>query len=132
MAVLLAMCVLLIRTLVLRMIRLTRIAESALARHMSGCMARGTDAVRTRVRVARVSRRDAYCAILWAILDLSHVQQSHSKRRPYFDPLSFPMLFLLQRPLQTPLMDCQRSFETPLMVSQRPFRDSERTRGLTR
>jgi hypothetical protein len=28
--------------------------------------------------------------------------------------LSFPYLFLLQRPLQTPLMICQRSLETPL------------------
>ena len=53
---------------------------------------------------------------------LSHVKQSHSKRRPWFrSRLSFPYAFLLQRPLQTPLMICQRSFETPLMVSQRPF-----------
>ena len=52
----------------------------------------------------------------------SHVRHCHSKRRPWFY-LNFPflMLFLLQRPLQTPLMICQRYFETPLMVSQRPF-----------
>ena len=52
----------------------------------------------------------------------SHVRQSHSKRRPCFD-LNFPflMLCLMQRPLQTPLMDCQRPFETPLMDSQRPL-----------
>ena len=94
MTVFLAICALLIRTFVLRMICLARIAESALACHMSGCMALGTDAVRTRVRVARVSRRDAYCAILWAILDLSHVQQSHSKRRPCFE-FNFPFLSFL-------------------------------------
>ena len=54
----------------------------------------------------------------------SHVRQSHSKRRPCFD-LNFPflMLCLMQRPLQTPLMDCQRPFETPLMDSQRPLWD---------
>ena len=73
MTVLLAICALLIRTLVLRMICLARIAESALTRHMSGCMALGTDAVRTRVRVARVSRRDAYRAILWAFLVSRHM-----------------------------------------------------------
>ncbi len=55
MAVLLAICALLIRTLVLRMMRLARVAESALARHMSGSMALGTDAIRTRVRLAMVS-----------------------------------------------------------------------------
>ena len=55
MTVLLAICALLIRTLVLRMMRLARVAESALARHMSGSMALGTDAIRTRVRLAMVS-----------------------------------------------------------------------------
>ena len=127
MAVLLAVCALLIRTFVLRMIRLARIAESALARHMSGCMALGTNAVRTRVRVARVSRRGAYRAILWATLVSRHmciratVSADHASISTKLLLLSFPYLFLLQRPLQTPLMICQRSFETPLMVSQRPF-----------
>ena len=40
---------------VLRVICLARIAESALARHMSGGLALGTDAIRTRVRLAVVS-----------------------------------------------------------------------------
>jgi hypothetical protein len=39
MTVLLAICALLPRIFVLRMIRLARIAESALACHMSGCLA---------------------------------------------------------------------------------------------
>jgi hypothetical protein len=55
MTVFLALCALLIRTFVLRMICLARIAESALARHMSGGLALGTDAIRTRVRLAVVS-----------------------------------------------------------------------------
>ena len=55
MAVLLAICALLIRTLVLRMMRLARVEESALARYMSDCLAFGTDAIRTRVRLAMVS-----------------------------------------------------------------------------
>ncbi len=55
MTVFLAICALLIRTLVLRVIRLARIAESTLTRHMSSVLALGTDAVRTRVRVAMVS-----------------------------------------------------------------------------
>ena len=57
MTVFLAICALLIRTLVLRVIRLARIAESTLTRHMSESsgLALGTDAVRTRVRVAMVS-----------------------------------------------------------------------------
>ena len=62
MTVLLAICALLIRTLVLRMIRFTRIAESALACRMSDCLALGTDAIRTRVRVSALSCRDAYRA----------------------------------------------------------------------
>ena len=127
MTVFLAICALLIRTLVLRMIRLTRIAESALARCMSDCLALGTDAIRTRVRVATVSRRNAYRAILWATLVSRHmciratVSADHASISTKLLLLSFPYLFLLQRPLQTPLMICQRSFETPLMVSQRPF-----------
>jgi len=123
MTVFLAICALLIRTLVLRMIRLARIAESALARHMSGCMALGTNAVRTRVRVARVSRRDAYRAVIRAVLVSCHMRIRTTVITNHAFDLNFPfvMLFLLQRPLQTPLMICQRSFETPLMVSQRPF-----------
>ena len=55
MTVFLAIRALLIRTFVPRMICLARIAESTLTRHMSGGLALGTDAVRTRVRVAMVS-----------------------------------------------------------------------------
>ena len=43
------------RALVLGMLRLTRIAESALPRIMTGCTALGADAVRARVRVSAVS-----------------------------------------------------------------------------
>ena len=55
MTVFLAICALLIRTSILRVICLARIAESTLTRHMSGGLALGTDAVRTRVRLAVVS-----------------------------------------------------------------------------
>ena len=72
--VLLAICALLIRTLVLRMIRLTRIAESALACVMSGGLALGTGAVRTCVRLAVVSWRGAYGAIVCAVLVSRHVR----------------------------------------------------------
>ena len=46
-----------IRTLLARafVLGIPRLAASALARRMSGCIALGTDAVRTRVRVAMVS-----------------------------------------------------------------------------
>ena len=75
----------------------------------------------TRSCFDSVQMRRIPCNTLGNFRILSHVQQSHSKRRPYFD-LNFPFLiFLLQRSLQTPLMICQRSLETPLMVSQRPF-----------
>ncbi len=55
MTVFLAICALLIRTSILRVICLARIAESTLTRHVSGGLALGTDAVRTRVRLAVVS-----------------------------------------------------------------------------
>ncbi len=170
MTVFLAICALLIRTFVLRMICLARIAESALACVMSGSLALVTETVRTRVRVPALSCRDTYraacvrvvirlhvsqkmpwraicpvhgtwnkcasdtrsccesvqtrripCNTLGNPRILSHVRQSHSKRRPFELNFPFLMLFLLQRPLQTPLMICQRSFETPLMASERPF-----------
>ena len=54
-SVFLAIRTLLARAFVLGMIRLARIAESALTRIMTGCTALGTDAVRTRVRVSAVS-----------------------------------------------------------------------------
>jgi hypothetical protein len=73
MAVLLAICALLIRTLVLRMMRLARVAESALACVMSGGLAFGTETVRTHVRLALVSWRGAYRAIVWAILVSCHM-----------------------------------------------------------
>ena len=67
-SVFLAIRTLLARALVLGMLRLTRIAESALPRIMTGCTALGADAVRTRERVSVVSRRAAYRAILWAVV----------------------------------------------------------------
>ena len=69
-----------------------------------------------------VLTRRIRCNSLCSPCILSHAHQNHSDHKPCFrSQLSFLMLFLLQRPLQTPLMICQRSFETPLMVSQRPF-----------
>ena len=77
MTVFLAYCALLIRTHVLRMIRLARIAESALARHMSGCMALGTNAVRTRVRVPALSCRDTYrAACVLLVIRLARIAES--------------------------------------------------------
>ena len=67
-SVFLAIRTLLARAFVLGMIRLACIAESALTRIMTGCTALGTDAFRTRARVSAVSWRDAYRAILWAVL----------------------------------------------------------------
>ena len=54
-SVFLAISTLLARTLVLGTIRLACIAESAVTRHMTGCTALGTDAVRTRERLSVVS-----------------------------------------------------------------------------
>ena len=77
MTVFLAICALLIRTLVLRMMRLARVAESALARHMSGSMALGTDAIRTRVRVSALSCRDAYrAACVLVVIRLARIAES--------------------------------------------------------
>ena len=109
--------------IVLCMIRLARTAESATGApyvRLHGTWNKcGSD---TRSCCESVQTRRIPCNTLGNPRIPSHAHQSHSKRRPWFD-LNFPflMLFLLQRPLQTPLMICQRSFETPLMVSQRPF-----------
>ena len=67
-SVFLAIRTLLARTLVLGMIRLACIAESALTRRMAYCTALGTDAVRARVRFSAVPWRHAYRAILWAAI----------------------------------------------------------------
>ena len=76
----------------------------------------------TRSCCESVQTRRIPCSISGSSCILSHAHQNHSDHKPCFrSQLSFLMLFLLQRPLQTPLMICQRSFETPLMVSQRPF-----------
>ena len=77
MTVLLAICALLFRTLVLRMIRFTRIAESELACRMSDCLAFGTDAIRTRVRVSALSCRDAYrAACVLVVIRLARIAES--------------------------------------------------------
>ena len=76
----------------------------------------------TRSCCESVQTRRIPCSTSGSYCILSHAHQNHSDHKPCFrSQLSFLMLFLLQRPLQTPLMICQRSFETPLMVSQRPF-----------
>ena len=77
MTVLLAICALLIRTLVLRMIRFPRNAESALACRMSDCLAFGTDAIRTRVRVSALSCRDAYrAACVLVVIRLARIAEN--------------------------------------------------------
>ena len=112
--VLLAICALLIRTHVLRMIRLARIAESALARHMSGCMALGTNAVRTRVRVARVSRRGAYRAILWATLVSRHMCVRATVSADHASTLTFLSLsFLTAAAVTDPADDLPAVFRDP-------------------
>ncbi len=68
MTVFLAICALLIRTFILVVICLARIAESTLACVMSGSLALGTETARTRVRVPALSCSDTYRAIVWAIL----------------------------------------------------------------
>jgi len=105
-SVFLAIRTLLARALVLGMIRLTRIAESALPRIMTGCTALGTDAVRTRERVSVVSRRAAYRAILGALLIECYVRvrttviTNHTGSFFPFDSI----LSWVQRPLQPPLI----------------------------
>ena len=112
MTVFLAYCALLIRTHVLRMIRLARIAESALARCMSDCLALGTDAIRTRVRVATVSRRNAYRAILWAFLVSRHMCIRATVSADHAFDLNFPflMLFLTAAAVTDPADDLPAVF----------------------
>ena len=107
-SVFLAIRTLLARALVLGMIRLARIAESALPRIMTGCTALGTDAVRARVRVSVVSRRAAYRAILGAALIECHVcVRTTVITNHTLIVLSFRLISILswvQRPLQPPLI----------------------------
>ena len=114
MTVFLAYCALLIRTHVLRMIRLARIAESALARlHMSGCMALGTNAVRTRVRVARVSRRDAYRAVFRAVLVSCHMRIRTTVITNHAFDLNFPFVMLTAAAVTDPADDLPAVFRDP-------------------
>ena len=77
MTVLLAICALLIRTLVLRMICLARIAESTLACVMSGSLALGQETARTRVRVPALSCRDTYrAACVRVVIRLARIAES--------------------------------------------------------
>ena len=77
MTVLLAICALLIRTLVLRMICLARIAESTLACVMSGSLALGTETVRTRVRVPALSCSDTYrAACVLVVIRLASIAEN--------------------------------------------------------
>jgi hypothetical protein len=64
----------------------------------------------TRSCCESVQTRRIPCNTLGNSRILSHVRKSHSKRTPFFE-LNFPfrMLFLLQRPLQTPLMRLKRT-----------------------
>ena len=107
-SVFLAIRTLLARALVLGMIRLACKAESALTRIMSDCTALGTDAVRTRVRVSAVSWRDAYRAILWAVLEECYVRVRTTVITDHaLIVLSFRFDSILswgQRPLQPPLI----------------------------
>ena len=107
-SVFLAIRTLLARAFVLGMIRLARIAESALTRIMTGCTALGADAVRTRERVSVVSRRAAYRAILWAALIECYVCVRTTVITDHAQiVLSFRFDSILswgQRPLQPPLI----------------------------
>jgi len=107
-SVFLAIRTLLARAFVLGMLRLTRIAESALPRIMTGCTALGTDAVRTRERVSVVSRRAAYRAILRAALIECHVcVRTTVITNHTLIVLSFRLISILswvQRPSQPPLI----------------------------
>ena len=77
MTVFLAICALLIRTFILRVICLARIAESALACFMSGSLALGTETVRTRVRVPALSCRDTYrAACVLRVICLARIAES--------------------------------------------------------
>ena len=77
MTVFLAIFALLIRTLVLRMICLARIAESTLACVMSGSLALGTETVRTRVRVPALSCRDTYrAACVLVVIRLTRIAEN--------------------------------------------------------
>ena len=107
-SVFLAIRTLLARAFVLGMIRLARIAESALTRIMTGCTALGADAVRTRERVSVVSRRAAYRAILWALFVECYVCVRTTVITDHAQiVLSFRFNSILswgQRPLQPPLI----------------------------
>ena len=83
-SVFLAIRTLLARAFVLGMIRLARIAESALTRIMTGCTALGTDAVRTSCFGSVLARRIP-CNTLGSFRTMSRVRQNHSDHRPYFD-----------------------------------------------
>ena len=79
MTVFLALCALLIRTFVLRMICLARIAESALACVMPG---NWSETVRTRVRVPALSCRDTYrAACVLRVICLARIAESALTRR---------------------------------------------------
>ena len=56
------------------------------------CMAFGTNAVRTRVRVARVSRRDAYRAVFRAVLVSCHMRIRTTVITNHAFDLNFPSL----------------------------------------
>jgi hypothetical protein len=75
-------------------IRLARIAENALARHMSGHGTWNKCASDTRSCCESAQTRRIPCNTLGNPLILSHVQQSHSKRRPCFE-FNFPFLSFL-------------------------------------
>ncbi len=77
MTLLIAISALLIRTLVLRMIWLARIAEGTLACVMSGSLALGTETVRTRVRVPALSCRHTYrAACVLVVIRLARIAEN--------------------------------------------------------
>ena len=85
-SVFLAIRTLLARAFVLGMIRLARIAESALTRIMTGCTALGADAVRhaNEFRLCPPTRCIP-CNTLGTLCRMLRARQNHSDHRPCFD-----------------------------------------------
>jgi hypothetical protein len=99
MTVFLAICALLIRTFVLRMICLARIAESALACVMSGSLALVTQTVRTRVRVPALSCRDTYrAACVRVVIRLARIAENALARHMswHLEQMRFGHAFVLR------------------------------------
>jgi hypothetical protein len=111
MTVFLAICALLIRTFVLRMICLARIAESALACVMSGSLALVTQTVRTRVRVPALSCRDTYrAACVRVVIRLARIAENALARHMSGMALGTNALRTRVRVARVPRRDAYRAY----------------------